>query len=68
MYLYRAIDSAGGTIEFWFSEYRDLPAAKHFLRKALARHGRPDRIVMDGSQTKSRAMPRTDCVIDRAEP
>jgi putative transposase len=56
MYLYRAIDSAGGTIEFWFSEYRDLPAAKHFLRKALARHGRPDRIVMDGSQTNREAI------------
>jgi transposase-like protein len=50
-YLYRAIDSVGATVEFWFSEQRDLPAAKRFLRKALMRHGRPDRIVIDGSQT-----------------
>lgn len=28
MYLYRAIDSVGDTVEFWFSEHRDLPAAK----------------------------------------
>lgn len=51
MYLYRVIDSVGDTVEFWFSEHRDLPAAKRFLRKALQRHGRPDRIVIDGSQT-----------------
>ena len=51
MNLYRAIDSVGDTVEFWFSEHRDLPAAKQFLRKAMARHGRADRIVIDGSQT-----------------
>lgn len=52
MYLYRAIDSVGDTVEFFFSEHRDLLAAKRFIRKALRRHGRPDRIVIDGSQTK----------------
>lgn len=34
MYLYRATDSVGDTVEFWFSEQRDLPAAKRFFRKA----------------------------------
>lgn len=47
LYLYRAIDSIGDTVEFWFSEHRDLPAAKRFLRKALAHHGRLDRISCD---------------------
>lgn len=56
MYLYRAIDSVGDTVEFWFSEHRDLQAAKRFLRKALHRHGRPDRIVIDGSQTNREAI------------
>jgi putative transposase len=56
MYLYRAIDSVGDTVDFWFSEHRDLPAAKRFLRKALERHGRPDRIVIDGSQTNREAI------------
>ena len=55
-YLYRAIDSVGDTVEFFFSENRDLPAAKRFLRKALERHGRPDRIVIDGSQTNHEAI------------
>lgn len=56
MYLYRAIDSVGDTVEFWFSEHRDLPAAKRFLRKALQRHGHPERIVIDGSQTNREAI------------
>lgn len=56
MYLYRAIDSVGDTVEFWFSEHRDLSAAKRFLRKALQRHGRPERIVIDGSQTNREAI------------
>jgi putative transposase len=56
MYLYRAIDSNGETVEFWFSERRNLTAAKRFLRKALKRHGRPERIVIDGSQTNREAI------------
>ncbi|WP_353646083.1 IS6 family transposase [Mesorhizobium sp. WSM2239] len=56
MYLYRAIDSVGDTVEFFFSEHRDLPAAKRFLQKALGRHGRPDRVVVDGSQTNHEAI------------
>lgn len=55
MYLYRAIDSLGDTVEFFFSEHRDPSVAKCFLRKALQRHGRPDRIVIDGSQTNREA-------------
>ncbi|KLK91688.1 integrase, partial [Microvirga vignae] len=55
-YLYGAIDSNGDTVEFWFSERRNLTAAKRFLRKALKRHGRPERIVIDGSQTNRGAI------------
>jgi transposase-like protein len=56
MYPYRAIDSNGDTVELWFSERRDLTAAKRFLRKALKRHGRPERIVIDGSRTNREAI------------
>ncbi|WP_457093111.1 IS6 family transposase [Microvirga sp. P5_D2] len=55
-YLYRTIDSNGDTVEFWFSERRNLTAAKRFLHRALKRHGRPDRIVIDGSQTNREAI------------
>jgi putative transposase len=60
MYLYRAIDSSGDTVEFWFSERRNLTAAKRFLRQALKRHGRPERIVIDGSQTNREAIVSCD--------
>jgi putative transposase len=55
-YLCRAIDSNGDTVEFWFSEKRNLAAAKRFLSCALRRHGRPTRIVIDGSQTNREAI------------
>ncbi|GEO18478.1 hypothetical protein MAE02_61740 [Microvirga aerophila] len=60
MYLYRAIDSDGDTVEFWFSEHRNLTAAKRFQRKALKRHGRPVRIVINGSQTNREAIVSCD--------
>ena len=43
-------------VEFWFSERRHLTAAKRFLRKVLKRHGRPERIGSDGSQTNREAI------------
>lgn len=36
MYLYRAVDSEGNTIDFCLSESRDKQAAKRFFKKALA--------------------------------
>ncbi|KFN11347.1 IS6 family transposase [Bacillus pseudomycoides] len=35
MYLYRAVDSEGNTIDFYLSKTRDKQAAKHFFKKAL---------------------------------
>lgn len=36
LYLYRAVDSEGNTIDFYLSELRDKQAAKRFFKKALA--------------------------------
>ena len=36
MYLFRAVDSSGQTVDFYLSETRDREAAKCFLKKALA--------------------------------
>jgi transposase-like protein len=49
-YLYRAIDSAGNTIDFLLSPYRDTCAAKSFLQLAIAQAGRiqPRVINVDG--------------------
>lgn len=60
LYLYRAIDSNGDTVEFYFSKQRDLTAAKRFIRKALARYGRPVRITIDGSETNRIAILQCD--------
>lgn len=50
VYLYRAVDSAGDTIDFMLSPNRDLVAAKHFLQLALHQTGRvrPRVINVDG--------------------
>ncbi len=48
-YLYRAIDSAGNTIDFLLSPKRDLVAAKGFLRLAVVQANyRPRVINVDG--------------------
>lgn len=35
MYLYRAVDSDGNTIDFWLSNKRDAAAAERFFKRAL---------------------------------
>jgi transposase-like protein len=39
--LYRAIDSAGATIDFLLSAFRDADAAKRLFRKALGDRSHP---------------------------
>ena len=50
-YLYRAVDSAGDTIDFLLSSNRDGQAAKRFFQKALRslNHPRPRVINVDGN-------------------
>jgi transposase, IS6 family len=57
-YLYRAIDSAGKTIDFLLSPYRDTIAVKSFLQLAIGQAGRiqPRVIHVDGTRrTQSQA-------------
>src|SRR5262249_10969988 len=56
-YLYRAVDSAGETIEFMLSPKRDLVAAKLFLRWALSRGGPSPRVInVDGHPSYASAI------------
>ena len=52
MYLYRAIDSEGNTIDFYLSRKRDAQVAKRFLKNALAScHAtKPRTITADGDK------------------
>ena len=46
MYLYRAVDSAGNTLDFFFSPTRDAQAAKEFLLKTLTvSHSSTPRVI-----------------------
>ncbi|NCQ66116.1 MAG: IS6 family transposase [Alphaproteobacteria bacterium] len=49
VYLYRAVDKYGFTIEFLLRAKRDGIAAKAFFRKAFKQHGRPEKITVDKS-------------------
>ena len=56
-YLYRAVDSAGETVEFMLSPKRDMVAAKLFLRLGLSGHAVSPRVInVDGHPAYARAI------------
>ena len=58
MYLYRAVDERGRTVESHLSRRRDVNAAKAFFRKALKHHGQPRSITLDGFEPSHAALRR----------
>jgi transposase-like protein len=57
VYLYRALDARGQTVDFRLSPKREVAAAKAFFRKAFKTHGRMRRtITLDGYQASHRAV------------
>ncbi len=56
IYLYRAVDKAGKTVDFLLRAKRDVAAAKAFFRRAFKSQGRlPQKITLDGYQASHRA-------------
>jgi putative transposase len=55
-YLYRAVDKAGATVDFLLTAGRDRKAALRFLRKAIGRHGVPEKITIDESGANTAAI------------
>ncbi len=49
VYLYRAIDKHGQTLDFMLSETRDETAATAFFVRTISTNGWPDRVVIDKS-------------------
>ncbi len=56
VYLYRAVDKLGQTIDFLLTERRDQKAAKRFLTKAIGRNGTPEKINIDKSGANAAAI------------
>ena len=48
VYLYRAVDKQGRTVDFLLSKRRDVEAAKRFFSRAAKQHGAPRVITLDG--------------------
>src|SRR5438105_11327834 len=55
-YLDRAVDKHSQTIDFLLTEHRDKEAALRFLKKAIRRHGVPEKITIDGSDANEAAI------------
>jgi len=55
-YLYRAVDKAGATVDFLLTAKRDRKAALRFMRKAIGRHGVPEKIMIDKSGAHTAAI------------
>jgi hypothetical protein len=56
VYLYRAVDKQGRTVDFLLSKRRDVAAAKRFFSRATKQHGAPRVITLDGYAASHRAV------------
>jgi putative transposase len=56
VYLYRALDSAGNTVDFLLRKHRYDVAAKAFFRKAFKQNGYPQKVVIDKSDSDLTAL------------
>ena len=65
VYLYRAVDKAGNTLDFMLSERRNGPAATRFFAKALSSNGIPEKIVIDKSGANAVGIRETNRILKR---
>ncbi len=49
LYLYRAVDKFGDTIDFMLTEKRDEAVARRFFNKTIGQHGLSEKVVIDKS-------------------
>jgi transposase-like protein len=56
VYLYRALDKEGNTVDFLLRARRNKSAAKAFFRKAFRENGKPDKVTIDKSGSNKAAL------------
>ena len=56
VFLYRAVDKYGATIDFLIRKKRDTQAAKSFFSKAIRENGKPEKINVDKSGSNKAAL------------
>ncbi|WP_267382853.1 MULTISPECIES: IS6 family transposase [unclassified Sphingomonas] len=56
VYLWRAVDHEGEILESYVTKTRDKDAALTFMKKALKRHGSPEKVTTDGLRSYGAAM------------
>ena len=65
VYLYRAVDKAGNTLDFMLSERRNRPAAARFFGKALSTNGIPSKTVIDKSGANAAGIREVNRILKR---
>lgn len=56
VYRWRAVDHEDEILESFVTKARDNAAALAFMKKALKRHGKPEKVVTDGLRSYPAAM------------
>ena len=63
VYLYRAVDNDGATIDFMLSETRDRPAVLSFFKRAIGSSGFPEKVNIDKSGANTAALERINSLL-----
>lgn len=56
VYLYRALDKNGDTLEFMLSAKRDEKASRKFFKKTIGKHSLPEKVNIDKSGANEAAL------------
>lgn len=67
VYLYRAVDKEGNTIDFLLRAKRDGVAAKAFFRKVIKENGRPKKVTVDKSGSNKAALDYCNQDVEKEE-
>ena len=63
VYLYRAVDKAGKTVDFMLSEKRDRESVLKFFKKAIGSSGMPEKVNIDKSGSNTAALNRINALL-----